>query len=216
MCQIYFWSRRFIQSDPNCIYYTIKDAAFQSVFDIFFRHAAGSAGTWRFIQIHLWNNCRNRNVLLTARHNAGVTVTFFANVSCAYCPSRHATATRQEARERDVPSKAAFGEYDITDTFLQRRARSRGNKGSFIKRGSPGQKPICQINSAFRIPNYSYERSLIYIGNTAQFAAHALLAYCSVSLPKNQHPYVSMRTDYPTWRKTWLRNPHTWIMRYCL
>ena len=38
---------------------------------------------------------------------------------------------------------------------------------------------------------YSYN-----IGNTAQFAAHALLEYYSVSLPKNQHTYVSMHTDY--------------------
>ena len=33
-------------------------------------------------------------------------------------------------------------------------------------------------------------------GNTAQFKAHGLLEYYSVSLPKNQPPYVSMRTDY--------------------
>ncbi|MEE1173650.1 MAG: hypothetical protein U0K87_14995 [Ruminococcus sp.] len=33
-------------------------------------------------------------------------------------------------------------------------------------------------------------------GNTAQFMAHALLAYYSVRLPKNQYPYVSMHTDY--------------------
>ena len=26
--------------------------------------------------------------------------------------------------------------------------------------------------------------------------AHALLAYYSVRVPKNQHPYVSMQTDY--------------------
>ncbi len=26
--------------------------------------------------------------------------------------------------------------------------------------------------------------------------AHALLAYYSVRVPKNQHPYVSMHTDY--------------------
>ena len=31
-----------------------------------------------------------------------------------------------------------------------------------------------------------------YKGNTAQFMAHALLAYYSVRLPKNQYPYVSM------------------------
>ncbi len=130
--------------------------------------------------------------MLTARHNAGVTVTFFANVSCAYCPSRHATATRQEARERDVSSKAAFGEYDITDTFLQRRARSRGNKGSFIKRGSPGQKPICQINSAFRIPNYSYERSLIYI--------ETALSIIPVSDTNLLYPYNSPEKNYNSLR----------------
>ncbi len=33
-------------------------------------------------------------------------------------------------------------------------------------------------------------------GNTAQFMAHALLVYYSVRVPKNQHPYVSMHTDY--------------------
>ena len=32
-------------------------------------------------------------------------------------------------------------------------------------------------------------------GNTEQFAAYALLGYYSVRLPKNQHSYVSMRTD---------------------
>ena len=31
---------------------------------------------------------------------------------------------------------------------------------------------------------------------TAQFTAHALLEYYFVRLSKNQHPYVSMRTDY--------------------
>ncbi len=33
-------------------------------------------------------------------------------------------------------------------------------------------------------------------GNTAQFAVHALLASYSVIVSKNQHAYVSMRTDY--------------------
>ena len=33
-------------------------------------------------------------------------------------------------------------------------------------------------------------------GNTAQFMAHALLAYYSVRLPKNQYPYISMHTDH--------------------